>query len=183
VVLHILQVRFGRDEATSVEISLLSLDHLGLINELVREEEDGRENPWEPSSQEILVPVVAVSWVLGELNNGEVAGTDDAEDTDDGSKNVTIWVSPGDVRKIADGATLLLPAVTETEVEQENQDPGLEDNGTNDGDEPAKDNTGTNKDGDEGKARAGSDDGKSNHGDTAGVGVTDRLVGPAVTGQ
>jgi len=180
------------NEATSVKISILSSDHRGTLSELVTKEQHGREYPREPSTEQILgigVTLLSVSYGITKLNScvwnsrgdGQVASSNNASDTNEGSNDVTIWVSPRNVWEIGDSATLLLPAVTETEVKEENQNPRLENDGTDDRDEPVEDNTGTNKDGDQGNAGEKSDDGQSENWDTTCVDISDSLGCPTVT--
>lgn len=60
VVLQVLQVGLCRNEATSVEISVLSTDQLCLANDLVTDEETYGANPREPGTQETLDVCVAL---------------------------------------------------------------------------------------------------------------------------
>lgn len=194
--LQVLLVRLGGDKATGVKIGIHSLNQLGTTRVLVREEQDGGQDPREPGAQKTLGIPITILAVLGQgfrrgistgvmrgVDNRQVAGGNDAAAADNGGQDVTVRVAPGDVRELADGTALGLPAVTEAEVEEQNQDPGLEDDGADDGDEPLEDNTRTDEDGDQRQARAESDDSDSDDGNTASVGVTDLLVGPAITGE
>ena len=96
-------------------------------------------DPREPGSQETLSKLIAgllessqvlrsgtCAWVDGRVFDGQETCSNDTADTDNGSNDVAIGVAPRDIGQLTDGAALLLPAVTEAEVEEENQDPGLE---------------------------------------------------------
>lgn len=79
--------------------------------------------------------------MAGRVDDGEVESGKDAAYADQSGQDVTIGIAPGDIGKVLDGTALLRPAVTETEMEKEDQDPGLEDNGSNNGDKPLEDDS------------------------------------------
>jgi len=194
--LQVLQVRLCWNEPSSVKISVFCTDQLCLADQLEAEEETCGANPREPGAQETLDVFISpvtiikeqirlgiVARVLWRVENGKVEVGNNAAHSDNEGQNVTIGVTPRDIGQLLNGTTLLLPAVAEAEMKEDDQEPGLENDGSDHGHKPIEDNSGTNKDRNQGEARASCDNRECGDGNTTRVGVTDLLVGPTVTSQ
>lgn len=72
-----------------------------------------------------LTPSREESLRIGRLDR-KVEVTNNKEDTNNSTKNVANWVTPCNIRQVFDGAALRFPDITEAEMKNHDEEPGLE---------------------------------------------------------